>query len=219
MSELRQRKHQEPTVPTGDYAEKYIDSIADKVPSSIAVYLKTAAPFVKLFTNAVVQAIPYFILAYQWLLSVWNSLSPYKPELLLPAFVGLILCFFGGSFFTLIAAVEAYKLCGYEATLTALKHLREEFLVVLKEEELDDKKDENNDGIPDVLQITNSELVTRKTLLFLRSVDPNRISNAGAAIYSGLVAVAACLKLQFAKAIALGHVIGVIFEVSTSHKP
>ena len=44
---------------------------------------------------------------------LWDKIQPYQPKLLFPAFFGLIICFFGGDFLTLIAAIEAYKMCGW----------------------------------------------------------------------------------------------------------
>jgi hypothetical protein len=52
---------------------------------------------------------------------------PYRPELLIPSFIGLVMCFFGGNFLTLIAAIEAYKMCGYETTLNCINNLIADF--------------------------------------------------------------------------------------------
>jgi hypothetical protein len=123
------------------------------------------------------------------------------------------MCFFGGSFLTLIAAAEAYRICGYETTLKCIQELKTDFEIVLKENKEDDSKDNDHDGVPDVLEINPSQLATRKILLFMRSVDPKRISAALGGINSGFLAVVATLKLQFAKAITLGTAIGNILEI------
>ena len=112
-------------------------------------------------------------------------LGPYKPELLLPAFAGFIMCFFGGSFLTLIAAFEAYRMCGWEQSYQCVKDLGTDFKKFEEENKIDDSKDDNNDGVADVLQISSSELGTRKVLLFLRSVDPNRLSAALSGLNAG----------------------------------
>jgi hypothetical protein len=70
-------------------------------------------------------------------IEVWVALKPYKPELLLPSFAGLVMCFFGGSFVTTIAAAEAYRLVGYESTRECLKTLMEEFQQVVQAAERD----------------------------------------------------------------------------------
>lgn len=70
-------------------------------------------------------------------IELWVVLKPYKPELLLPSFAGLVMCFFGGSFVTTIAAAEAYRLVGYESTRECLNTLMEEFQQVVQAAERD----------------------------------------------------------------------------------
>jgi hypothetical protein len=53
-----------------------------------------------------------------------------------------------------------------------------------------------------VLQISNAELLSRKSLLFLKVVEPDRVC----------MAVMAALKMKFAKTIALGNAIAVTIE-------
>lgn len=67
------------------------------------------------------------MLAYQKIMEFWKRISPYHPELLAPAFMGLVMCFFGGSYMTLIAAVEAYRLTGWESTHKCIVDLYEDF--------------------------------------------------------------------------------------------
>lgn len=125
--------------------------------------------------------------------------EPYKLELLIPGIIGLIMCFFGGSFLTLIAAVEAYRIIGWQSTYKCIKDLYDDFLKFYEVNKEDDEKDDNNDGVADTLQISNEELIKRKALLFLRTVDPKRVSDAIKGINAGFLAVIATLKLQFAK--------------------
>ena len=63
-----------------------------------------------------------------------------------------------------------------------------------------------------MLQISQQELITRKTMLFLKTVDPKRLTVAISGLNSGFLAVIATLKLQFAKAITLGNAIGEMLE-------
>ena len=46
-------------------------------------------------------------------MAFYATLKPYHPELLAPALMGFIMCFFGGSYMTLIAAFEAYRQSGW----------------------------------------------------------------------------------------------------------
>ena len=59
-------------------------------------------------------------------------------------------------------------------------------------------------------QIDKAQLVQRKGLLFLKTVDPVRIGDALGGLQSGLLAVVATLKMQFCKAITLGTALGEI---------
>ena len=61
-----------------------------------------------------------------------SILKPFRLDLLLPAFMGLIICFFGGSFVTTIAAAEAFRIVGYDSTLQCFKDLSDEFNAILE---------------------------------------------------------------------------------------
>ena len=73
-------------------------------------------------------------LTYELCMFVWALIQPFHSDLvvLLPSFMGLIVCFFGGSFMTIISAVEAYRLCGYETTLHGLSQIYEDLQRVYK---------------------------------------------------------------------------------------
>jgi hypothetical protein len=61
-----------------------------------------------------------------------SILKPFRLDLLLPAFMGLIICFFGGSFVTTIAAAEAFRIVGYDSTLQCIRDLSDEFNAILE---------------------------------------------------------------------------------------
>lgn len=113
---------------------------------------------------------------------------------------------------TVIAAVEAYRICGYESTLRCFYDLKEDIEKFVAANQQDDKKDEDGNGTADIAELGAQQLVTRKTLLFLRTVDPRRVTDALTGISSGFMAVVATLKLQFAKAITLGTSIATMLE-------
>jgi len=155
---------------------------------------------------------PYLVILWTFGLRVWVALQPYHPEEFVPLIFGLIMVFFGGHYFTLFAAIEAYRMCGYEQTKECLLQLYQSYLIVLMENERDNMVDENNDGIADVLQIDKKELFTRKLSLILKSMDPVKVSNALSGLWMGFLSVVAVLRLKFAQAIALGATIGNIFH-------
>lgn len=197
----------------GETATRYLQGIKTKLPSNVQPYVDKATPIIAKVADLIEKAIPFFILAYTKIMEFWEKLSPYHPELLAPAAMGLIMCFFGGSYMTLIAAVEAYRLTGWESTYNCVMDLYHDFQKVADASKKDDAVDDNNDGIPDVQQIDSKELITRKTLLFLKTVDPHRFTNAISGIQGGFLAVVAALKVQFAKAVTLGNAIAEILEV------
>ena len=89
-----------------------------------------------------------------------------------------VLCFFGGDYLTLIAACEAYRLTGYEPTVKSINAVIDDLKKIVDESKKDDLVDADGDGVADVLQVSNATLVQRKTLLFMRTVDPIRLSDA-----------------------------------------
>ena len=199
-------------VNTGEQVEKYVIGLADKIPQKFIQYkpyVLKSAPIFKEIVNGFIKLIPYFVLAYQKFEELRIKLQPYKIHLLLPSFGGLIMCFFGGTFVTLIAAVEAFRMSSYQSTLECVKSLWEDFKQLEEVNKEDDAKDDDGDGIPDVLQISNETLMKRKLLLFLRTVDPKRVSKAITGINTGFLAVAATLKLEFAKVFTLQQQCGI----------
>jgi hypothetical protein len=72
---------------------------------------------------------------------------------------------------------------------------------------LDDTKDDDGDGVADVQQVTPSELVRRKLVLIMKTIDePDRINTAAASIWAASISVLATLAIEFAAttAMALG---------------
>ncbi|CAN0366922.1 unnamed protein product, partial [Scytosiphon promiscuus] len=89
---------------------------------------------------------------------------------------GLVMCFFGGFFHVTIAAVEAFNMTGGEKVWLCIHDLKEDIKILHHASKEDDMRDDDNDGIPDVKQA--QKLLTRKTALALRVVDPDRATNA-----------------------------------------
>ena len=125
------------------------------------------------------------------------------PITLMEALTGLVTCFFGGMFPTLIAASEAFTQAGWDTTRRALEDLYDEALAIAEESKKDDAVDDDGDGIADVDQISDRELYTRKLQLVLKKSNPAKIDTALGGLYTSWIAVAAVLKLQFARTIAL----------------
>ena len=91
-------------------AEKYINGVATFLPESVKPYLEHVAPFIGKIANLVEQAVPYVKVGYEKCTDISRKLEPYRLDLLTPAFCGIILCFFGGSYVLLISAIEVLML-------------------------------------------------------------------------------------------------------------
>jgi len=200
----------------GETATAYLGAISSKVPEKVRPLLIKVTPIIAIIANLIEKLIPIFENLYFKAIKLRASLAPYKPELLAPALMGLVMCFFGGSYMTLIAAFEAYRQCGWESTKKCIDDLLLDFQKVAEANAKDDAKDDDGDGVSDVLQISAHDLAARKALLFFRTVDPVRFSGALSGLQSGFMAVVATLKVQFVKAIALGAAIAEILNVPAS---
>lgn len=145
MTELRQRKTdiskegeaKNPSV--GDTAERYVDAARTMAPELLQPYIKAMVPVARIIAEGVQASIPILVEIHSMLVKLWAALKPYKPELLYPAFFGIVLCFFGGSFVTLIAAAEAYNMCSHETIMKCIHDLSAEFDAFLIHNEKDDK--------------------------------------------------------------------------------
>ena len=87
--------------------------------------------------------------------------------------------------------------------MEALRALGDEALIIIEENKKDDQKDDDGDGIPDVDQISQTELLQRKTLLVLKKMNPEKVDKALGALYKVWMSVVAVLSVKFAKTISM----------------
>jgi hypothetical protein len=195
--------------------KSFLESASNKVPAPIRPYYILAIPYVCYSVKAFEKCLPYYYFCYKKYEEYSEKLVVYRLELLLPSLAGFILCFFGGEFLTIVAAVEAYRQVGYETTYRCIHELIEDYHKLTVANKADNSVDADNDGVADVNEISKEQLVMRKTLLFLRTIDPAKVTMAIGGIQTGILAVIATLKMHFAKAITLGNAIGQVLEVPT----
>ena len=62
--------------------------------------------------------------------------------------------------------------------------------------------------MPDVQQVSHQELLSRKTLLFMRVVNPQQLSDAALSLWLAGTAVLCSVRLEFAQALTFGSAIG-----------
>lgn len=182
--------------------------------SNVGVILEKLQPAFDVIQNALATISPYVFKAWHYGNDFYNSL----PLDILYALVGLLLVFFGGVYTLLIAAVETFYATGYVQARDGVLILKEEFELIWTESKKDDALDEDHDGVADVKQITVYKLAQRKFLLFLQTCkDPQRVVDIFYRILSSLISVIAVLKVEFAKVISLGNMIGQSFIKPASY--
>ena len=86
-----------------------MNAMSVKMAGVIRPYLDKATPALIAIGNVLAMLEPYVVAMWVYLQHVWEKLQPYHPEEMFPALAGFVLVFFGGNFFTLCAAVEAYR--------------------------------------------------------------------------------------------------------------
>ena len=144
---------------------------------------------------------PFYIRLFQLGYRVYVQL----PIDIMSAITGLGLTFFGGAYCASIAAVEAFKMTGWERTKAALQVIYADCVAVYDAQMADEAKDANGDGKADVLSLSGNALLSRKLAVAALAVkDPEKLSQAIGGLYTSWLAVQAVLRLEFAKTITLG---------------
>jgi len=162
---------------------------ADALSPGIAATLRSAEPTIARWSSAVHFVLLTFYVvmevAVELGLELYSMLRPFSPDLLLPCFLGLVMCFFGGSFVTSIAAFEAYRLVGFESTWACVRGLAEDFNSVLQAAERDAAAG-MDDPEPQCLSDTNyaaglvSALADTNDFAFATSIAHATVAESGA---------------------------------------
>lgn len=208
-AELRQRKtHLKKSKRGSSTVEALTNAVAKKMPNQLRPIVTKIGPLLNAATELYTNGKPYFNKVREIARVAYAKLKPYHPDEWIPIIVGLTLCFFGGCFATTIAAVEAFRAGGYYMAKEHLTAIYDDQKKVVDAWMKDDKKDDNHDGIADVLEMSEDELARHKFLLIVRTVDPGRLGKALTGLNTGILAVLAALQIRFAKAITLGSALG-----------
>lgn len=195
---------------------KMIEEASGKAPPKLAPYIKQAAPFMAMALVYFEVALPHIIKA----ITIVQEQLAKLPEDILYCIMGVCICFFGGVFPATIAAFEAWRLCGGVEAIEHCKKLLAECQKVVEASKEDDLVDADGDGVADVNQTSGKALLARKVSVALKTVDPEHISQAITGIYTGWIGVLAVLKIQFAKAVTLGEVIGQrMYDIAKKGEP
>jgi hypothetical protein len=114
---------------------------------------------------------PHVITFCQKAVVLYKSL----PEDQLQLLIGFMICFFGGVYPALFAAIEAAKHGGLNNVKLALKDLAEEAMVIVEASKKDDTVDQDKDGKPDVNQLDAKALMVRKANLVVTKMNPQKV--------------------------------------------
>ena len=121
---------------------------------------------------------------------------------------GLGLLLTGGAFPLLLASYEAFRQYGYSRVAESFEVLRVQYRQAAEANRKDDALDEDKDGVPDVLQVSQQALLSRKALLFMRVVNPQQVSDAALSLWLAGTAVLCAVRVNFAQALTFGTAIG-----------
>lgn len=115
--------------------------------------------------------------------------------------VGLVYCFAGGYYPTLFSALQAAQHCGWQVMVESINDLTEEAIKVI---------DATAELSADVFD--RKELFLRQTNIVLKTVDPIKINQAAAALYTTWLGVSAVLEKEYARVISLSLTLAGYFE-------
>lgn len=173
-----------------------MDSISVEEMGKAAELLQSIA---KPAMNMIFEAIPRIIKFSRAVYSFYKKL----PILYVTLIIGFVMCFFGGIYPTLFAALQAAEHSGLSTVKKALTVLSNEVMVIIEENKKDNATDADGDGVSDVDELSNREFIKRKTTLVLRKMDPEKVNAALSSLYKVWLSVMAVLSVEFARTIAL----------------
>eukprot|EP00187_Rhodella_violacea_P002652 CAMPEP_0174892540 /NCGR_PEP_ID=MMETSP0167-20121228/7472_1 /TAXON_ID=38298 /ORGANISM="Rhodella maculata, Strain CCMP736" /LENGTH=332 /DNA_ID=CAMNT_0016131061 /DNA_START=58 /DNA_END=1056 /DNA_ORIENTATION=+ len=190
---------------SGKEEEEIQDRGFKEVKASLEPYLLQLGTYLSLIGSVLDKTIDY-------IKKLYKIIEPYHPDELVPALIGLIMTFFGGTFMTTIAFFTAAKTFGWEKISTAIVALYKNLKTAADASRKDDKVDADNDGKADVDELQKHELAARKALLIAKTIDPQEVAAAIEGLVTAWMAILATLKIEFAAAITFGVNLGNIFE-------
>jgi len=143
-------------------------------------------------------------MAYIWVGKQLFKVYKMLPTNIINMIFGIGLCFFGGVYFTAIAAIEAARNLGGADMWDHLTTCWAEAAEVAVASQADDKVDADNNKIADVEEMSTNDLINHKAKVAMMAVkDPQKLQKAVVALLNVYVAVIATLKFQFAKTVAI----------------
>jgi hypothetical protein len=142
--------------------------------------------------------------AFVWLMRKVYEYGRLLPTNVLRMIFGLGLCFFGGTYFAAIAAIEGFINFGGAQLYDELKVLYDDCCLVADASVEDDAVDADHNGIADVQEMSTSDYLTHKATVAMIAVkDPSRLMQALSFFMMAYFSVIATLRFEFARTVAL----------------
>ena len=180
-----------------------------KPPPALANILNTVKPVLTPAIKITSVAINLIGPLYLKLFDVGCYAYEKLPSDLFQSLIGLGLAFCGGAYCTSIAAIEAFRMSGWETTRAYLLDIKEESATVWAAHDADNAKDADGNAKSDVVELLEKgeyfELLKRKLGVTAVAIkDPSKLALALGGVYTAWLAVQGTLRLEFAKTITLG---------------
>jgi len=189
-----------------DLAEAALNELNNVAPESAKNYVKKAKDMVRPAEKFVEKMMPHLLKTYDVVAGAWSGAAQYQPLQYSSILVGLLMVFFGGTFGATIAAAETFSHLAMKDTKEALNILYSQYKIADAAAEKDEDANPLTSNATDA-QKRDAEL-RRRALVIFKSIDPDAISKALGAMWSGLFGVVCALRVKFAHAVTLGVSIG-----------
>lgn len=181
----------------------YINAMADggeMLHPKLGAFIRFLGPFASGFFRMIMFVMPF----YWKLLSACYAVYSVLPIHVLQMIFGFALCFFGGTYVTSIAAIEAFRTLGGMKLWDSLTLVYDEMTKVKEVIRKDSVEDKDQDGTADIEALTSTQLAQRSLVLGMKTVEkPEVLQTALVFLWTSWISVLATLKLQFAQTIAL----------------
>eukprot|EP00612_Vaucheria_litorea_P005929 CAMPEP_0171462936 /NCGR_PEP_ID=MMETSP0945-20130129/6787_1 /TAXON_ID=109269 /ORGANISM="Vaucheria litorea, Strain CCMP2940" /LENGTH=327 /DNA_ID=CAMNT_0011989587 /DNA_START=28 /DNA_END=1008 /DNA_ORIENTATION=- len=176
-----------------------------QVSKQISDALVKLKPVLSKISDGISFTIPYIYKSQKLAKKGWKALQPYQPEELMKILLGAALVLAGGIFPTMVSTFEAIRASGtWPGIKSSFNALYNNYLVAQAEMAKDDLLDADNNGIPDVLEMDSKALIHRKSLVIIKSINTEQVSDAAQKIGTALFAVLATLRLRLAYVFTIG---------------
>lgn len=138
----------------------------------------------------------------------------YLPMTILQMIFGITLCFFGGCYLMVLAAVEAFRNMGGQRFIDDMTVLWEQGNLVADASKKDDEVDADKNGVADVQEMSQNDYFNHKAKVAMIAVtEPQRLQMAVGNLWAAYMSVLAVLRLQFAQTIAIALGIAEMLEL------